>query len=607
MRIKPLTKPIVAANALLLILLVAFAPQLLGAAAMTRASEQSAADTYGNLDKKPKALTASTKRLNFGNLAPFEASAPKTVIIRNPNSSAVEVSSISSSNAEFVPSVNCVGSLPAKGNCAISVVFTPSSDGKKSAKLTIVDSASKTVSVSMKGNSKGLALPTPTATATATPTPTSTPTPMPTTVAAACPTPSAGSCLASGPPSVSSIIPSSAVAGSPGFPLAVCGCNLTASTTVEWNAVGQTTSFVSSNQVNASIPATNVASVGVDQVTVSAASLTSAPETFFVGSTGGTGYAESKVDQEATDIVNDPVNQVIYLSVNGGAATNGNTISVLSLASAQITASPFVGSNPDVLAISDDSSYLYAGIDGSASVQRFTLPSLAPDISYSLGRNNFFGPYYAVDLQVAPGAPHTTAVSLGIVDLGAPAIGGIEIFDDSTARPSNAVSADDFYCSLQWGSDDSAIYAANNEVSSFDFYVLSVNPSGIVLDVDHPNEFDAFEADIHFDARSGLIYSDDGQVVNPATGGPVGAYSVSGTNVMVPDSTINRAFFVSQQSESGTATIEAFDLTKFSSIASVTIPDVSSYPLRIIRWGSNGLAFNTYEGAVYLIGGNFVH
>ena len=141
----------------------------------------------------------------------------------------------------------------------------------------------------------------------------------------------------------------------------------------------------------------------------------SAPQTFFVGSTGGNGYALVVINQEANDLVNDPVNKAIYLSVPGAAPTNGNTISVISLASASITSSPFAGSNPDALAIADDSSYLYAGLDGSAEVQRFTLPSLSTDINYSLGRNSFFGPYFALDLQVAPGAPQTTAVTLGIM------------------------------------------------------------------------------------------------------------------------------------------------------------------------------------------------
>ena len=102
------------------------------------------------------------------------------------------------------------------------------------------------------------------------------------------------------------------MAGGAGVPLAVCGCNLTASTAVQWNAVGQTTSFVSSNQLNASIPAGDVASIGLDNVTVAADSQVSAPQTFFVGSTGGTGYAMVVINQQANDIVSDPVNNALY-------------------------------------------------------------------------------------------------------------------------------------------------------------------------------------------------------------------------------------------------------------------------------------------------------
>ncbi|MGO9604714.1 MAG: hypothetical protein ACLQAT_15230 [Candidatus Binataceae bacterium] len=343
-------------------------------------------------------------------------------------------------------------------------------------------------------------------------------------------------------------------------------------------------------------------------MTVSAGSQVSAPETFFVGSSGGAGYAELEVNQQSNDIVNDPVNQVIYLSVPGIVTPNGNTISVLNLASGQISSSQFAGSEPDVLAISDDSQFLYAGIDGAASVQRFTLPSLTMDINYSLGRNSFFGPYFALDLQVAPGAPHTTAVSLANMNTDPSATGGIVIFDDSTPRPTIAggwwSGGEALYGSLQWGSNNTELYASDTEDSGYDFYILSVNSAGVVLTNDYPGSFSGYGARIHLDSGTGLIYADGGQVLNPSTGNPAGKYSAS-SGLMVPDSSLNRAFFISQSGT--TATIQAFDLEKFNLIGSITIPNISGTPIRLIRWGNNGLAFNTYQGPVYLIGGSFVH
>jgi hypothetical protein len=357
--------------------------------------------------------------------------------------------------------------------------------------------------------------------------------------------------------------------------------------------------------VNASIPAGDIASIGVSDVTVAANSVVSAPQTFFVGSTGGAGFAEVEIDQEANDIVNDPVNNVLYLSVPGAAPTNGNTISVISLATAQITSSPFAGSNPDALAISDDSSYLYAGLDGSAEVQRFTLPSLTTDISYSLGRNSFYGPYFALDLQVAPGAPQTTAVSLGIMGISPSAQGGVMIFDNSTARTTAAAGGLHLYDSIQWGADDTALYSANYESSGFDFYILTVSMSGVVLDTDLSGDIGGYFKRIHFDSGTSLIYSDFGDVVD-TSGNPQGSYSPTTEGVMVPDSTLDRAFFVSETS-GDTGTVQAFDQQKFTSLGTITIPNVLASPTRIVRWGNNGLAFITSKGAVYLVGGNFVH
>src|SRR5271163_3559488 len=164
-----------------------FALWILSAGATTAAYAQAAGDR-GFPDKsksKIKAFKASPKKLSFGDLPPLEASSPKTVTIHNPNSTAIEINSITSSNSEFVPSVSCVGSLAADSDCDVPVVFTASSDGKKSAKLEISNAASKkALSVGMSGKGKGTPVPSPTATATpsatATPTISATPTATPT-------------------------------------------------------------------------------------------------------------------------------------------------------------------------------------------------------------------------------------------------------------------------------------------------------------------------------------------------------------------------------------------------------------------------------------------
>lgn len=333
---------------------------------------------------------------------------------------------------------------------------------------------------------------------------------------------------------------------------------------------------------------------------------------FPIDPNSGPGYSLSIANQDSVDLVWDSVNQVIYLSVPSSAATNSNSIAILNPNTAQIVSTQSAGSEPDVLAISRDCSYLYAGLNGANAVQRFLLPSLTPDINYSLGTDSNYlsTPYFALDLQVAPGAPHTTAVSLGIPDSIPAALGGIVIFDDAVARPITAPGffpTSNLYDSLQWGSDATSLYAANNEDTGLDFYTLAVNSSGVTLLQDYYGEFLNFGIRIHFDAGTKLVYSDDGLVVDPSDGLVVGNFNASG--LMVPDSTINAGFFLGQtQAQFGSPnfTIESFDLTTQLPTASITLPNVSGNPLNMIRWGQSGLAFNTDQGQIYLLTGTFI-
>ena len=69
-------------------------------------------------------------------------------------------------------------------------------------------------------------------------------------------------------PTLSSLSPSSAPAGSAGFTLTVTGTNFVSGSTVLWNGAARTTSFAGSTQLSAAIPASDVATAGSATVTV---------------------------------------------------------------------------------------------------------------------------------------------------------------------------------------------------------------------------------------------------------------------------------------------------------------------------------------------------
>src|SRR5207248_2831216 len=82
------------------------------------------------------------------------------------------------------------------------------------------------------------------------------------------------------------INPSCAIAGGPQFTLTVIGTNYNNTAVVNWNGAGLATTFVSSTQVTATVPAANIATPGTAQVTVKNSSgPASNPVTFTIAAT----------------------------------------------------------------------------------------------------------------------------------------------------------------------------------------------------------------------------------------------------------------------------------------------------------------------------------
>jgi trimeric autotransporter adhesin len=409
-------------------------------------------------------------------------------------------------------------------------------------------------------------------------------------------------------PTLTSLAPAQVNAGSAGIVLTLNGTNFMPASTIQWNGTALPTSYLSETQLEAQIPATSLAAAGFADISVTNPTPgggVSALLRFTIS------YVPTVVNQLANDLIWDSTHQLIYLSVPSLALSNGNSISVLNPTTGAISSSGFIGSEPDALAISDDDSYLYVGMDGSSSVQRYMLPSLQFDTGYLLGSDSFLGPYFPWDLKVAPGLSHTTAVARAVwfpfdplqqwdVD------GGIAIYDDARERSIVANNPPPPYDSIQWASD-TTIYANDAWTTGFDLYALTVSSSGVVQTNDYQNEFSELYMSIHYDSGTGFVYGDDGTVVNPANGQRIGSFQ--GNGLMIPDSSLNSAFFLGQtqsQLQSTNYTIEMFDLATFAPVAEITVSGVQGVPLHFIRWGANGLAFNDDAGFVYILASPFI-
>ena len=445
---------------------------------------------------------------------------------------------------------------------------------------------------------------------------------------------------------VTSLSPASVAAGGPAFTLTVTGKNFAPSMTV--GGIGTTgTTYVSSTEMQAQVPASAIASPG----TVTVIAVTSPPSTLNFGASftitnaaapGDSGFSISNVAIQANDMVWDPTSQQMYLSVLGSNGTNGNTITSLNPANAQLGISQAAGGTPDKLAISSDGSYLYAGLDQMGSVQRFALPGLGADINIPLGSDPMLGLYDAMQIASEPGGPHTVAILRGSPSN--PSLGdsgGVVIYDNAQARPTSTLGSGNHLIGstnlllgsigpIRWKADASTIYARGAVNSGEYLYILSVNSSGVQATNGYSSYLGIYGSGLHYLATTGYLYSNGGQVMDPATGNIVGRFPLNavgggltyGIDVMVPDGSLNIAYFLGQtQSESGTQeyTLEAFDLTQLTLLGSIAVPNVVGTPVKLIRWGTNGLAFltktiDTTSGTaapaqgdgVYLISGAFV-
>jgi hypothetical protein len=120
-------------------------------------SPHSAALTGAGIAPAPlaPAATFSPLAVDFGTLPLNMASATKAVMLTNTGNAPLTITSLAlaGTNApDFAQTNACPASLPAGGNCAISIKFTPTATGARSAALALASNAAGVAAVDLKGS-----------------------------------------------------------------------------------------------------------------------------------------------------------------------------------------------------------------------------------------------------------------------------------------------------------------------------------------------------------------------------------------------------------------------------------------------------------------------
>ena len=402
------------------------------------------------------------------------------------------------------------------------------------------------------------------------------------------------------------VFPNSAPAGSPDTTINLSGSGFYQDSVVNWNNTPLATTYVSATNLTAVIPASFLAGfvqANISVVTPENTGTVLSPQPF-----------DTFLELPINDIAYNAKDGFIYASVPGYAGgTLGNSIAAIDPITGVLQKTIFVGSEPNRLAISDDGTQLFVGLDGAGAVRHVDLTAGTASEQFSLGGGPgvYNPPYTAVSLAVVPGQPNAVAVYA--------ANGVVTVFDSGLARPNSSSGLQTYFDSnigaLAFGSSASTLYVASNAIGGY-FYKLTVDSTGITgsTQVGTGTTGNAMQYD------NGRLYIPSGIVLDANTGSQLGQFSTTNSSSTTPiaaagpivsDSTLNRAWVVPSNYGSANQLL-SFDETTFNPVDSVPVTGIGSIasngfsnPADLIRWGQNGLAFHT-ANQLYVIQGAIV-
>ncbi|MDX1647644.1 MAG: hypothetical protein R3304_10905 [Longimicrobiales bacterium] len=373
-----------------------------------------------------------------------------------------------------------------------------------------------------------------------------------------------------------------ATAGGPGFELAVHGEGFLESSVVRWDGQALPTTLLTSSRLQATVSSDLVATAGAVTVSVENPSPGGgADSTRLTVRTPGpaTVTAQVNVGLRGRDLVADTVRGRLYVSIPSGAPDYADQIVEYDPFQPGIGRSTFIGSDPGRLAMADDGSALYVGLDGAGAIRRLDPDTFVPGLQWALPAGQ-----YAGDMITVPGQPSTVVVSRARFGI-SPPMDGITVYDDGVARPDvagNWIGGD----AIAMAGRTDRVHGLDNTTTILEFSTMELDADGLRHVRTSEDLFSNFHTDIV--GAAGRVYGTDGSVVDAGLHTRVG--------------TLQRSFAVRPDPETGRVylldgdEIRVFDMNTFLLLGSIPL---GSYGFgeegdripTLVRWGDDGLAF----------------
>ncbi|MBS0416307.1 MAG: hypothetical protein JSR66_01250 [Proteobacteria bacterium] len=329
----------------------------------------------------------------------------------------------------------------------------------------------------------------------------------------------------------------------------------------------------------------------------------------------------------ANDIAVDSCNH-LYVATSGASNFRPNSVVTYDVQSGMVTNSAYAGSEPYILAASQDCSAVYATLFYSNSVARLSAPNLAVEAVLPLngGTSALFPFALGRSISIAPGSSSTVAIARAQMQTQQCGDGdlGVAIFDGTRLRPAIYNPEQTGIKSLAWGGDANTVYGENSLAA---FFALAVDSTGVTGATRLNPDFNSDEADtnigrdLSFDPITRHLYRALGRGFDTVAGtafGPLplrlsAATDLCGTplGAEASDPGTGKVFYVTYGSVSGPsgqlgiATFLGSTLTPIDQavITETPIPTDYGVPRRVVRLLPDRLALVTSSGNVVILQG----
>ena len=295
------------------------------------------------------------------------------------------------------------------------------------------------------------------------------------------------------------------------------------------------------------------------------------------------------------DLVYDSVTNKIYASIPSSNGSNGNSIGVINPVTRVLENTIFIGSEPTVLAISDNGQYVYTGFTGTSTIRRFDVATQTAGLQFSLGSDPFFGAFYAQDIEVMPGNANTIAVSRRRPNV-SPTHGGVAIYDGNVMRPTT--TPDHTGSNKFEFSSTNSLVGYNTESTEYGLRRLSVNSSGVTNVSVSAGVLTGFNLDFVY--KNNTVFATNGTVVDMSSSPFVSGQFSSVSGPVVYDNYYNRVCFASYD-WSGNINFKRFNPNTFLLVDNTPITQAFGDVKNIITCGNGCYAFNTSDNKVIII------